>query len=58
MSKKYDRQVPSYSWGLHPKQTVYQSKDMLDAIEVALKNMTRYPDAEKIIAGFKKDETR
>ncbi len=44
---------PTYSWGLHPKQTVYDSPDMLEAIEVALKHMERYPDAERLIAGLK-----
>jgi len=47
---------PTYSWGLYPNQWVYQNDLMMKAIEVSLKNMTRYPDAERIIAELKKDE--
>ena len=46
---------PTYSWGIYPTKTVYENQDMLDAIEIALKNMTRYPDAEKIISRLKYD---
>lgn len=49
MTHKWTQPYPTYSWGLYPNQSVYENKSMMDAIESALENMDRFPDAEKII---------
>ena len=36
-------------WELKKNQLVYHNELMLEAIELALQNMQRYPDAEKIV---------
>lgn len=42
------KNYPTYSWGLTPKQSIYENDSMMDAIESALEAMESYPDAEKI----------
>lgn len=48
------RSTPTYNWSLKRDQDIYHNQSMLDAIEMCLDNMDRFPDAEKIIAGLEK----
>ena len=48
---------PTIRWELKRDQLVYHNDLMMKAIEVSLKNMIRFPDAEKIFKKIK-DETR
>lgn len=45
---------PQYNWELRKDQLVYSNELMCEAIEVALNNMERYPDAENILRKFMK----
>lgn len=48
---------PTIRWELKRDQLVYHNDLMMETIEVSLRNMNRFPDAEKIIAKIK-DGTR
>jgi len=48
-------QNPTYRWELKRDSMVYDNKLMMDAIDVACKNMDRFPDADKIIQGLQKN---
>ena len=48
---------PTIRWELRRDQLVYHNDLMMEAIELALRNMQRFPDAEKILKKIK-DETR
>jgi len=44
----------TYRWELAKGTLVYKNDLMMEAIDVACSNMTKFPDAEKIIAGLEK----
>ena len=48
-TKKMSKHNKTIRWELKRNQLVYHNELMLEAIELALQNMQRYPDAEKII---------
>ena len=43
---------PTYRWELKRKAMVYENELMMDAIDLACKNMDRFPDAETILRGL------
>lgn len=40
---------PTYTWSLKRDAWVYENPGMMSAIEECLDNMTRFPDAERIL---------
>lgn len=40
---------PTYRWELHKDEMVYENELMMEAIDLACNNMTRFPDAERIL---------
>lgn len=50
---------PTYRWELKKDKMVYENDTMMQAIDLACKNMSTFPDAERILQGLNsgKDDT-
>ena len=43
---------PTYRWEIKRNAMVYENNLMMDAIDLACKNMDRFPDAENMLQGL------
>lgn len=49
---------PTYRWELKRNAMVYENEIMMDAIDLACKNMDRFPDAETMLRGLSNGQNK